>query len=119
MIVSLLTKIQAVTIARNEPDHYPNIGKAIAGILFLGTPHQGSPSARYARILARMANVLLTGTQSSRFTGKMRTDLLKSLKQHESELLNIAEDFRVHTSDIKIISFIEGKNIRGLSSRVS
>jgi hypothetical protein len=119
MIVCLLTKFQAVAIARNEPDHYPGVGKAITAILFLGTPHQGSPAASYASILARTANVLLKGTQSSRFTGQMRTDLLKLLQPHKSELLTIAEDFRVHTSDIKIISFIEGKNMKGQSSRVS
>jgi hypothetical protein len=114
----LLTKFQAVTIARNELDHYPGIGKAVTAILFLGTPHQGSPSARYANILAQMANVFVVGSQSSRFAGKMRTDLLKSLQQHKSELLRVAEDFKVHTGDIKIISFVEGKNMKGLNSRV-
>ena len=96
----LLTRHQAITIARNEPDNYPGIGKAVSGILFLGTPHQGSPSALYATILARTANALVVGSQVSRLTGPVRTNLLKALKRHESELLRVAEDFRVHTADI-------------------
>ena len=114
----LLTLGEAITIARNEPDNYPGIGKAVSGILFLGTPHQGSPSALYATILARTANALVVGSQVSRLTGPVRTNLLKALKRHESELLRVAEDFRVHTADIKVISFVEGKNMKGMNSRV-
>jgi hypothetical protein len=91
----------------------------VIAILFLGTPHQGSSYSRYANALAQTANFLAIGTQASRFTGKARTDLLKSLESHESELLRIAEDFRVHTADIKIRSFVEGKNMKGLNRRVS
>jgi hypothetical protein len=109
----------AVTIAKNESDHYPGIGKAVTAILFLGTPHQGSASARYATVLARTANALVTGMQVSRFTGSMRTDILKTLQRHEPELLRVAEDFRVHTADIKIISFVEGKKMQALNTRVS
>jgi len=90
----------------------------VAAILFLGTPHQGSPSVRYATILARTANALFIGSQVSRFTGPMRSDLLKTLQRHEPELLRIAEDFRVHAAGIKIVSFVEGKNMQGLNTRV-
>ena len=75
----------AVIIARNEPQNYPGIGKAVRAILFLGTPHQGSTSAEYATILARTANVLVIRSQVSRFIGPMRTDLLKTLQRHKSE----------------------------------
>jgi hypothetical protein len=91
----------------------------VAAVLFLGTPHQGSSYARYANIMAETANFLAIGTQTSRFTGKIRTDLLKSLKTHEAELLRIAEDFRAHTIDIQIRSFVKGTNMKGLDHRVS
>jgi hypothetical protein len=109
----------AITIAKNESNHYPGIGKAVAAVLFLGTPHHGSASARYATVLARIVNALVIGTQVSRFTGSMRTDLLKNLRRHEPGLLRVAEDFRVHTADFKIISFVEGKKMQALNTRVS
>jgi hypothetical protein len=69
--------------------------------------------------MAQTANFLAIGTQASRFTGRVRSDLLRSLKTHEAELLRIAEDFRVHTVDIQIRSFVEGTNMNGLNHRVS
>lgn len=105
-------------MARNEPQNYPGISTYLTAILFLGTPHQGSSTARYAAILAQTANVAIIGSQASRFTGVMRTGLLKTLQRHESELLSIAEDFRYHTSNIKIASFVEGKITQGLNTLV-
>jgi hypothetical protein len=48
----------------------------------------------------------------------MRTELLHSLETNERELLNLAQDFRVHAGTIKIATFIEQKNMRGLNARV-
>jgi hypothetical protein len=86
--------------------------------LFLGTPHQGSPTARYGKILAQIANSFVVGTQISRYTGPIRADLLSSLRTGEDGLLRVAEDFRVHTAGIKIFSFVEQKNMKGLNQRV-
>jgi len=91
----------------------------MAGILFLGTPHHGSGYARYGSIMAKTANVLLVGLQASKFIGKMRTDLLGTLKTHSPELVAAADDFKKHAADIKIISFVEGKKTLGLNERVS
>jgi hypothetical protein len=79
----ILTRHQAITIARNEPDSYPGIGKAVSATPFLGTPHQGSPSALYGTILARTANTPVVGSQVSRLTGPIRTNLLKTLQRQE------------------------------------
>jgi hypothetical protein len=51
-------------------------------------------------------------------TGPMRTELLRSLETNERELLNLAQDFRVLAGTIKIATFIEQKNMRGLNERV-
>jgi hypothetical protein len=108
----------AITIAQNESDLYPGIGKAVTGILFLGTPHQGSSAASYASILARTASALVITSQLFRSVGQIRDDLLTTLQTQEPELLRIAEDFRVHIKNLKIISFVEGKKMRGLGKRV-
>lgn len=111
-------KHQALLIARNESALYPDIIGSVSAILFLATPHRGSTYASYATILSRIAEAITTGSQVSRITGAMRTDLLKSLRTNEDELLRIAEDFRVHTSSMKITSFLELKKMQGLNDKV-
>ena len=61
----------------------------------------------------------MIGTQTSRLTGPIRTELLTGLETNEKELLHVAQDFRVHTGTLKIASFIEQKNMRGLNERVN
>jgi hypothetical protein len=109
---------KALIIAKNESGNYPGIADSVKAILFLGTPHQGSTTARYGEVLAQIANVFVVATQTSRASGAMRSELLKSLKASENGLLAIAEDFRVHTAQIKIFSFIEQKSMKGLNQRV-
>ncbi|KAI9747577.1 MAG: hypothetical protein M4579_007436, partial [Chaenotheca gracillima] len=109
---------KALIIARNESSLYPHFNASVSGVLFLGTPHQGLPSATYASILSQIANVFMIGSQMSRFTGPLRTELLQSLQRNENELLYIAQDFRVHTGPLMIASFIEQKNMLGLNERI-
>ncbi|KAI9748141.1 MAG: hypothetical protein M4579_007306, partial [Chaenotheca gracillima] len=109
---------QALIIARNESVLYPHLSASVSSVLFLGTPHQGSPSATYASILSQIANVFVIGSQMSRLTGPLRTELLQSLRRNENELLYIAQDFRVHTGPLMIASFIEQKNMRGFNERI-
>jgi hypothetical protein len=110
---------QAIIIAKSEPENYPGFGDAIAGILFLGTPHHGSGYARYGYIMAKTANFLVVGLQASRVLGQMRPDLLKTLEKHSPELVATAEDFKKYAADLRIISFVEGKKTLGLNERVS
>ena len=109
--------MQAIVFANHESDLYSGIASSVSGILFLATPHQGSPSATYGATLSRIANTFVKGSQISRLTGPIRTDLLDKLKTKERQLLDIAQDFRVHTGNIQIVSFIEQKNMR-LNERV-
>ncbi|MCJ1475005.1 hypothetical protein MMC13_003665 [Lambiella insularis] len=109
---------QALLIGKNESDLYPEFNLSVSGILFLGAPHQGSPSATYATILSQIANVFVTGSQASRLVGPIRTELLHSLETNAEELLHIAQDFRVHTGKLVIASFIEQKSMRGLNQRI-
>ncbi|KAF7507674.1 hypothetical protein GJ744_010227 [Endocarpon pusillum] len=109
---------QALIIANNESTNYPGIKSSVSAILFLGTPHKGSPSAEYADILFKIANVIIIGSQMSRWTGPLRKELVHSLRTNAKDLLHIAQDFRVHTGTMKIASFIEQQNMRGLNERI-
>lgn len=109
---------QAMLLAHNEARLYPHMFDAVAAILFLATPHQGSSVADSVKIMTRIINAAFIGTQTSRFTGKMRSDLLKSLQRNNTELWQIADSFRVHTNQIQITSFIEKKKMKGLNQVV-
>jgi hypothetical protein len=106
-------------MAKEDPKKFPGIGKDITGIVFLGTPHQGSPYAAYATIMAQTTNFLIIGSQVSRLAGTMRPDILRALKKHAPELSAIADDFKRYAPGIKIKSFVEGKKTQGLNRRVS
>ena len=56
-------------------------------------------------VLARIANVALTGT--SRFIGRTRTDLIEFLERDSEDLKGISTDFRNQMGDMKIASFVE------------
>jgi hypothetical protein len=84
---------------------YGNITDSVSAILFLATPHRGSGETQLPMVLARIANVALAGT--SRFIGRMRTDLIESLERDSGDLKGISTDFRNQMGDMKIASFIE------------
>ena len=69
---------------------------AIAGILFLGTPHQGSCAAEYGMWLARAL-------------GK-DTTLLETLKKNSPTLLEVARDFEASYSKVDIVCFYEQRD---------
>ena len=69
---------------------------AIAGILFLGTPHQGSSAAEYGIWLARAL-------------GK-DTTLLETLRKNSPTLLEVAQDFDASYSYVDIVCFYEQRD---------
>ncbi len=80
----------------NHNEIFKNLRLSVAGIIFLGTPHQGSDAAGYGKLLARV-----TGCD---------TTLLESLTRHSQVLHEIAQDFETsyHTADI--VCFYEEKH---------
>ena len=66
---------------------------AIAGILFLGTPHQGSSAAEYGMWFARALG--------------NDTTLLGTLKKNSPTLLEVAQDFEASYSNLDIVCFYE------------
>jgi hypothetical protein len=112
----LPASIQALNISVIDSTRYSNLRVSIPAILFLATPHGGSDSAAMFASLGDIVNLSLTGT--SLFTGRVRSDLSKSLKKGSRELQSISRDFRHHTKDIQIYSFIEQSLTKGLKTRV-
>ncbi len=64
MLTFLGTK--AIIIAKSESCDYPGISDSVNSILFLGTPHQGSTTAKYGEVLAQIANLFVIGTRTFR-----------------------------------------------------
>lgn len=112
-----LTFDEALVIALIDAEDYTNIRDSVIGILFLGTPHRGSSTTQLPQVLANIANAALTGT--ARFTGHIRTDLLKSLERDSEVLKSISTNFRNQASNIKIVSFIEQNTTPPFKQRVS
>ncbi len=78
-------------------DDFRDIRLSTAGIIFLGTPHQGSDAAVYGVWLAQAV-------------GHDKT-LLKSLKRNNSALDEIARDFDASHSTADIVCFYEDKDM--------
>ena len=77
----------------NHGDTFKDIRMATAGILFLGTPHQGSSAAEYGMWLARALG--------------NDTTLLETLKKNSPTLQEVAQDFEASYSNVDIVCFYE------------
>ena len=93
--LGLIISLQAFVLA-NHRDIFKDIKIATAGILFLGTPHQGSSAAEYGIWLARALG--------------NDTALLETLKKNSSTLLEVAQDFENSYSNADIVCFYEKKD---------
>ncbi len=78
----------------NHGDTFKDIRMATAGILFLGTPHQGSSAADY-------------GIWMARALGNKNTMLLETLKKNSPTLHEVAKDFEASYSHVDIVCFYE------------
>ncbi len=92
-------------MAHLDPVNYGKIQTAVAGIIFLGTPHRGSNVTRFPALLAKVANAVLSGT--SRWAGGFREDLIDSLRRESSQLHDISKDFMGIVRGLRIVSCIE------------
>lgn len=75
---------------------YSDIRLSTAGIIFLGTPHQGSEAAAYGLWFARMKG--------------LETMLLESLEKKSDDLYHIARDFDESYTDLDIVCYYEDKD---------
>ena len=86
-------KFQAINLAHNQAE-YKAISEAVQGVIFLGTPHKGSPLANWGKVVPPWSTF-------------WRKDLIKLL-QPDSEILDqIAKYFRERAGSLLICSYYE------------
>src|ERR1700729_1662092 len=82
--------------------HFDNILKAVRGIIFMGTPHQGGHGVDAAVIMTdilKLANI------------DMKQDLIKGLRVDSLDLFDATNDFRklVEETHIDVRTLFEGE----------
>ncbi|MCJ1239064.1 hypothetical protein MMC14_007057 [Varicellaria rhodocarpa] len=87
--------IKQALILANHGDDFKDIRLSTAGIIFLGTPHQGSNTTVYDVWLAQAARHDKT--------------LLKSLKKSSPALHDVARDFETSYRSVDVVCFYENK----------
>lgn len=95
---------QALITASLCPDQYGMILKSTYGVVFMGTPHQGSRSASLARHLSRLVNITTFGTG-------VRSDLLEDLELSSGTLEQLSLLSVSLLKELAIVSFYEQKPI--------
>jgi hypothetical protein len=90
--------LKAIVQAKNDDINYGNLYKAIRSVVFMGTPHQGSDTARMGEIAANMFKVM---------GGPTNSKLVKTLKKDCESLDTISMLFRNSLPNLKIVSCYE------------
>lgn len=79
-------------LASNRPN-FQNIKSSTAGVIFLGTPHEGTDIAGYAAFIAKL---------KSNDSG-----LVESLKSSDESLLALSHDFASGYKHLSFVCFYE------------
>ncbi|KAE9372043.1 hypothetical protein N431DRAFT_482911 [Stipitochalara longipes BDJ] len=97
---------QALVIAEQEMP-YKKIYNSTLGIIFFGTPHQGSSLANYATAITRTLLVL---------ANKPNAELLESLRKGSPALKKLGDDWKTHHErrPYDVVSFYETRTMKGL-----
>ena len=88
---------------------YQSIKDHTIGIIFLGTPHQGSRKASYGKVLADVATT---------FMRQPTPKLIDTLRSNSDTLMRLTSEFKCQAPNFKIVSFFETKPMSFFSSLV-
>ncbi|KAI1751937.1 hypothetical protein F4782DRAFT_530881 [Xylaria castorea] len=81
---------------------YGSLLESTKAVVFMGTPHQGSPLAGYGEFVSKLWNAV---------QGSASTSSTSQLKTFSRELQTIASDFTELASGMEIVTFYELKNM--------
>jgi hypothetical protein len=101
---------QAIVSATRPGSEYLDVAGSTVGVIFLGTPHRGSPAAKWGALIASNAWML----------GVVKEDrILKDLEEQSSTLIDRLHDFsRWLFSDSVGVTCCFEKNVTDYSSRM-
>ncbi|TVY18488.1 hypothetical protein LARI1_G003153 [Lachnellula arida] len=101
----------ALIIAERERRYYKHIYQSTSGVIFFGTPHQGSSMADIGTTVARIASTIVH---------KPEPELLQSLKKGNHILETLTEKFKEHhkAKPYDIVSFYETRVMRGFKTLI-
>ncbi|KAK6954785.1 hypothetical protein Daesc_004754 [Daldinia eschscholtzii] len=102
---------KALILAHENEHHFGDILSSTTGIVFMGTPHQGSMLVDWTSFLRNLIHIT-SGTQL------LRTDLVQELSTHSPTLLEISKSFLPRSIRLNIMSFIELQIERPLTTLV-
>ena len=108
--LNLSCYIQALIIASEAAVSCGSLFSSTTGVVFMGTPHQGSELVPWAMLAANIANVA--------FGQALRSDLIEALKTGSGILAEISRAFVHLSTALRIMSFIETQVERPLTTLV-
>jgi len=99
-------------VIAGQEETYTSIYESTLGIIFFGTPHQGSSIASHATAITRTLLPLARQPDA---------ELLKTLRKGSPSLKRLGEDWKKHHErrPYNIVSFYETRTMRGLRGLVS
>ncbi|KAH6849841.1 hypothetical protein B0I37DRAFT_370018 [Chaetomium sp. MPI-CAGE-AT-0009] len=100
---------QALVIAHEDNSDPTNqrLLQSVIGIVFLGTPHQGSATANLGSLAGTIINTFLKAASAGSQTKTIRTDLLRHLESDSKALQDLADSVRNRLGSLQIVSFYE------------
>ncbi|EAQ91929.1 hypothetical protein CHGG_00164 [Chaetomium globosum CBS 148.51] len=100
---------QALVIAHEDNSDPTNqrLLQSMAGIVFFGTPHRGSDTAKLGNLVGTMINTFLKAASAGLQTKTIRTDLLRHLESDSKALQELADSVRDRLGSLQIVSFYE------------
>ncbi|CZR53779.1 uncharacterized protein PAC_03660 [Phialocephala subalpina] len=101
---------QALILAQDET-FYMSIYNNLQGVIFFGTPHQGSGLAAYATVLTRIPLIL---------ANKPSPKLLEALRRDSDALKKLTDAFRKHHGGkpYNIVTFYETRTMKGMKNLI-
>ncbi|RAH53713.1 hypothetical protein BO85DRAFT_491837 [Aspergillus piperis CBS 112811] len=108
---------KAILSSRNNPDiHLQNVFKYTAGVIFMGTPHQGSWMAKWATIPATALGLVKS-------TNKLLLDILQTdnqfLQSIQNDFLSMIRELQGNGRSLRVTCFFEELSLSGYGQVVS